>query len=98
MWTHQVQRVVPRPVGEVREDIARIVEATWRRVTDVTTTVHHGRRSDWIANGPGSDEVDIVLTWEVSDLQDATLVVLTLDEFEPGPDPRAGLQDILDVL
>jgi hypothetical protein len=98
MWTHQVQRLVRRPIADVRVDIERIVDATWRRLTSVTTTEHHGRRSDWISDGPGSDDVDIVLTWSVTDLDDATFVVVTLDEFERGPDPVEGLEQILDVL
>jgi hypothetical protein len=98
MWTHQTQRLVPRPLADVRDDIALIVDATWRHVTDVTTTVHHGRRSDWITIGPDADEVDIVLTWSLSDVDGDTLVVLTLDEFERGPDPLEGLEEILDVL
>jgi hypothetical protein len=98
MWTHQTQRLVPRPVAEVRADIARIVDGTWRTVALVTTTEHHGRRSDWISDGPCSDDVDIVLTWTLTDLDDATHVVLTLDEFNLGPDPTDGLEEILDVL
>ena len=68
------------------------------RVTNVSTTEHHGRRSDWISDRPGSDEVDIVLTWSLTDLDDATFVVVTLDEFERGPDPIEGLEQLLDVL
>jgi hypothetical protein len=98
MWTHQVQRIVRRPIVDVREDIDRIVDATWRRLTSVSTTEHHGRRSDWISAGPGSDDVDIVITWSLIDLDDATFVAVTLDEFERGPDPIEGLEQILDVL
>ena len=98
MWTHEQQRIVPRQVAEVRADIARIVDGTWRPIANVTTTEHHGRRSDWITIGPRSDEVDIVLTWTLTDLDDATHVLLTLDEFNLGPDPMDGLEEILDVL
>jgi hypothetical protein len=98
MWTHQVQRLVRRPIVDVREDIARLIDAMWRGLVTVATTEHAGRRSDWIGTGPGSDDVDIVLTWSLTDLDDATFVVLTLDEFERGPDPIEGLERILDVL
>ncbi len=98
MWTHHTQRLVRRPAPELREDIERIVDTAWRRVTTVTTTEHHGRRSDWITSHAGTDEVDIVLTWTLIDLDEATFVVLTLDEFEQGPDPVEGLEQILDVL
>jgi hypothetical protein len=98
MWTHQTQRLVPRPVAEVGADIARIVDGTWRPIAAVTTTEHHGRRSDWVTVAPHSDEVDIVLTWTLTDLDDSTYVVLTLDEFNLGPDPMDGLEEILDVL
>jgi hypothetical protein len=98
MWTHQVQRLVRRPITDVRNDIERIVEATWRPLTTVSTTEHHGRRSDWISDRPGSEHVDIVLTWSLTDLDDATFVVVTLDEFERGPDPTEGLEQLLDVL
>jgi hypothetical protein len=98
MWTHLTQRFIPRPVAEVRADIARIVDGMWRPITGVTTTEHHGRRSDWISVGPCSDDVDIVLTWTLTDLEHETHVVLTLDEFTPGPDPTDGLDEILDVL
>jgi hypothetical protein len=60
--------------------------------------VHHGRRSDWVTVGPESDEIELVLTWSLSDVDGETLVVLTLDEFERGPDPVEGLEEILDVL
>ncbi len=98
MWTHQVQRLVRRPITDVRDDIERIVDATWRPLTNVSTTEHHGRRSDWISDGPGTEQVDIVLTWSLTDLDDATYVVVTLDEFERGPDPHEGLEQLLDVL
>jgi hypothetical protein len=98
MWTHQVQRLVRRPIADVRDDIERIVDATWRRLTRVVTTEHHGRRSDWISRGRWSEEVDIVITWSLTDLDDATFVVVELDELESGPDPREGLEQLLDVL
>jgi hypothetical protein len=98
MWTHEVQRLVPRPVAEVREEIARIVDAAWCGATDVTTTEHHGRRADWIAAGVGSDELDIVLTWALTDLDHETHVVLTLDEFDAGPDPTDEMEAILDMV
>jgi hypothetical protein len=102
MWTYQTQRIVPRPVAEVREDVARLVAETWGTTVRVETSEHHGRRTDWIAGlaGGAADDgvVDVVLTWALSDLDDATLVVLTLDELEPGPDPRAGLELVLDAL
>jgi hypothetical protein len=98
MWTHQAQRLVRRPIADVRQDIERIVDGTWRRLTAVTTTEHHGRRSDWISDGPGSEDVDIVITWSLTDLDDATFVVIDVDEFDRGPDPREGLEQILDVL
>lgn len=98
MWTHQVERLVAQPIADVRAEIARVVEAGWSGATDVTTTEHHGRRTDWIAAGAGRDEVDIALTWTLSDLDGETHVVLTLDEFEPGPDPTDELEQILDML
>ena len=63
MWTHRTQRHVARPVAEVRGDIARLVELTWGRAGMVTTTEHHGRRSDWIASATDPDDLDVVLTW-----------------------------------
>jgi hypothetical protein len=98
MWTHQVQRLVPQPIDEVQTEIARVVETGWGDASDVTTTEHHGRRADWIAAGVGSDELDIVLTWTLTDLDHETYVVLTLDEFDAGPDPTDELEQILDML
>jgi hypothetical protein len=98
MWTHQVQRLVPLAIDDVRAEIARLVDAAWSGATDVTTTEHHGRRADWIAAGAGSDDIDIVLTWTLTDLDGATYVVLTLDEFDPGPDPTDELEQVLDML
>jgi len=98
MWTHRTQRLVSSPTAEVRDAIDRLVATTWAPSTAVTTTEHHGRRADWIATGPGSDDLDIVLTWTLVDLDGSTFVTLTLDEMEPGPDPLAGLESILDVL
>ncbi len=98
MWMHRTQRIVERPAADVRDDIGRLVAATWGRVTTVTTTEHHGRRADWIATAPGSDDLDIVLTWTLVDLEASTFVTLTLDELERGPDPAAALEGILDLL
>lgn len=98
MWMHRAQRLVPRPIDDVRAAIDRLVRSTWAPITTVTTTEHHGRRSDWIASGPGSDELDVVLTWTLVDLDGPTFVTLTLDEVEAGPDPRRGLETILDAL
>jgi hypothetical protein len=98
MWMHSTHRLVERPADAVRIDIERLVRATWAAATSVTTTEHHGRRADWIATGPGSDDLDIVLTWTLIDLDTSTFVTLTLDEMEPGPDPSGGLEAILDLL
>ena len=96
MWMHRAQRLVERPIDEVRDDIDRFVAATWR--TTVTTTEHHGRRADWIATAPGSDDLDVVLTWTLVDLDGETFVTLTLDEMEAGPDPAGELGLILDEI
>ena len=96
MWMHRTQRLVDRPIAEVRADIDRFVAAMWPAT--VTTTEHHGRRADWIATTPGSDDLDVVLTWTLVDLDGTTFVSLTLDEMEPGPDPAAGLELILDAV
>jgi len=98
MWTHRTQRHVARPVAEVRGDIARLVELTWGRAGMVTTTEHHGRRSDWIASATDPDDLDVVLTWTVVDLDGATFVTLELDEMERGPDPVGQLDAMLDVV
>jgi hypothetical protein len=98
MWTHRTDRLVARPLAVVRADIDELVLSTWGRVTTVSTTEHHGTRSDWMATRPGSDDIDIVLSWTLLDLDEATFVTLTLDEFEPGPDPAAGLEEVLDLL
>jgi hypothetical protein len=98
MWMHSTQRLVPRPIGEVRDVIDRLVRRFWAGATSVTTTEHHGRRSDWIARAAECDELDVVLTWTLVDLDDATFVTLTLDEVDAGPDPRDGLEAILDAL
>jgi hypothetical protein len=98
MWMHSTQRLVPRPIGEVRSSIDRLVRATWGATGAVTTTEHHGRRSDWIATAPGADDLDVVLTWTLVDLDGPTFVTLTLDEMDRGPDPRPGLEMVLDAL
>jgi hypothetical protein len=98
MWTHHVCRLVQRPVAEVRADIDELVRWSWARWTDVSTTEHNGVRTDWIATGRGRDEIDVALSWHLVDLDEATFVTLTLDEFEPGPSPLAGLEEILDAL
>jgi hypothetical protein len=97
MWMHRTQRLVERPVGEVRHDIGQLVRSTWEPVAHVVTTEHHGRRSDWIA-ADADGALDVVLTWTLIDLDGATFVTLELDELEPGPDPRAGMELMLDLL
>jgi hypothetical protein len=64
----------------------------------VTTTEHHGIRSDWIATDASGDELDVVLSWALCDLDDATFVGLTLDELDAGVDPRGALDEVLDLL
>ena len=96
MWMHRTQRLLDRPIDDVRADIDRFVAAMWRAT--VTTTEHHGRRADWIATAPGADDLDVVLTWTLVDLDGETFVTLTLDEMEPGPDPAAELELILDAV
>ncbi len=98
MWTHHVCRLVPRPAAEVRTHIDELVRWSWARWTTVTTTDHNGVRTDWIAAERGSDEVEVALSWHLVDLDDATFVTLTVDEFEPGPSPIGGLEEILDAL
>ena len=96
MWMHRTQRLLDRPIDEVREAIDHFVTAMWPAT--VTTTEHHGRRADWIATAPGSEDLDVVLTWTLVDLDGETFVTLTLDEMEAGPDPAAELELILDAV
>jgi hypothetical protein len=98
MWMHRTQRVLPRPAAAVRRDIGLLVDRMWGRVVPVTTTEHHGRRSDWIPSLAAPDELDVVLTWTLVDLDGATFLTLELDEIERGPDPGAELEAILDVV
>jgi len=98
MWMHSTQRLVPCPIDEARIGIDRLVRATWAGATTVTTTEHHGRRSDWIATTVGSDDLDVVLTWTLIDLDGSTFVTLTMDEMEAGPDPLTALESVLDAL
>jgi hypothetical protein len=85
MWMHSTQRLVLRPIEDVRVGIDRLVRVTWGATTTVTTTEHHGRRSDWIATAAGADDLDVVLTWTLVDLDDSTHVTLTLDEIDRAP-------------
>jgi hypothetical protein len=98
MWTHRTQRHVDRPASEVRGDVARLVALTWGRAGMVTTTEHHGRRSDWISSATDPDDLDVVLTWTLVDLDGATFVTLELDEMDRGPDPIGQLEAMLDVV
>jgi hypothetical protein len=98
MWMHRTQRLVARPVDVVRVDIDHLVTSIWGATTAVSTTEHHGQRADWIATGPSSDDLDVVLTWTLIDLGETTFVTLTLDEVDPGPDPVGGLEALLDAL
>ena len=98
MWTYRTPRLVPRPTTEVAAAIDQLVRTTWAPFTAVTTTEHFGTRSDWIATDVSGDELDVVLSWTLIDLDDATLVALTLDELDVGPDPDAALEELLDLL
>jgi hypothetical protein len=98
MWTSRTSRLVPRPVADVRAAIADLVRTTWAPYTAVTTTEHHGVRSDWIATDLDGEVLDVVLSWTLTDLDDATYVELALDELEVGCDPATALEEVLDLL
>jgi hypothetical protein len=98
MWTYRTSRLVPRPASDVRDAIDALVHTTWAPFTAVTTTNHHGTRSDWIATDLDGDVLDIVLSWTLTDLDDATYVSLALDELEVGADPASALEEVLDLL
>ena len=98
MWTHRTHRLVARPIADVRREITDLVDNAWGRVATVTTTEHHGRRSDWISTAGDPDDLDVVLTWTLIDLDVATFVTLELDEVERGPEPAEGLETLLDLL
>jgi hypothetical protein len=98
MWTYRTSRLVPRPGADVRAAIDDLVRTTWAPFTAVTTTEHHGTRSDWIATDPGGEVLDVVLSWTLTDLDDATYVCLALDELDAGSDPTAALEEVLDLL
>ena len=42
--------------------------------------------------------LDVVLSWTLTDLDDATFVGLALDELEVGADPATALEEVLDLL
>lgn len=98
MWTYRTSRLVPRPAADVRASIAELVRTTWAPYTSVTTTEHHGTRSDWIATDLDGQVLDVVLSWTLTDLDAATYVSLALDELEAGADPAAALEEVLDLL
>ena len=98
MWTYRTSRLVPRPGSEVRAAIDDLVRTTWAPFTAVTTTEHHGTRSDWISTDPSGEVLDVVLSWTLTDLDDATYVCLALDELDAGADPTAALEELLDLL
>ena len=98
MWTYRTARLVPRPDADVRTAIDDLVRTTWAPYTAVTTTHHHGTRSDWIATDLDGDVLDVVLSWTLTDLDDATYVSLALDELEAGADPASALEEVLDLL
>ncbi|MET0146107.1 MAG: hypothetical protein ABW328_15195 [Ilumatobacteraceae bacterium] len=97
MWTHRTQRFVAAPAADVRAGIADLVAATWARSLTVSTTDHNGTRTDWLYL-PGTDELDVALSWTVVDLGDTTYLQLTLDEIEPGGDALEGMEAVLDHL
>ena len=70
MWTFRTARLVPRPAADVRAAIADLVRTTWAPFTAVTTTEHHGVRSDWIATDLEGAVLDVVLSWTLADLDD----------------------------
>ena len=98
MWTYRTSRLVPRSAADVRAAIADLVRTTWAPYTAVTTTDHHGTRSDWIATDAGGEVLDVVLSWTLTDLDEATYVSLALDELEAGADPASALEEVLDLL
>ncbi|MET0459169.1 MAG: hypothetical protein ABW122_12595 [Ilumatobacteraceae bacterium] len=98
MWTYRTARLVPRPAADVRAAIDDLVRTTWAPYTAVTTTEHHGVRSDWISTDLDGEVLDVVLSWTLTDLDEATYVGLALDELEVGADPAKALEDVLDLL
>ena len=97
MWTHRTQRFVAAPATSVRAGIAELVATTWARSLTVRTTDHHGTRTDWLYL-PGTDELDLALSWTVVDLGDRTYLELTLDELESGGEALEGMEAVLDHL
>lgn len=98
MWTYRTARLVTRPAADVRAAIDQLVRTMWAPFTAVTTTEHHGTRSDWIATDLDGEVLDVVLSWTLTDLDDSTYVSLALDELEAGADPADALEQVLDLV
>lgn len=85
MWTHHAERLVPAEPSAVRTAIAALVDELWGDRS--RTLLADDERTDAVAPAPGSDDVDVWVTWRVTDRADGTSVEVTLDELEAGPNP-----------
>ncbi len=98
MWTYTAERVVRATLASVEAAIAPIVHRLWDTRARAVIMPATAGRIDAIVSEPGTTEADVWLTWHLEPAGRWTRVRLLLDELDPGPDPTAGLEQILDLL
>lgn len=99
MWNHHAERVIPQDAARIAATIDRLVRDRWgERCRPVIPLDASGRRVDALPCADDPCEIDAWLTWELAPEPGGTLVRVTLDEVDPGPDPTEALEQLLDAL
>lgn len=98
MHTFTAERIVDVPPIGVESTIAALVDRLWgERARTVVASTAAGRVTA-IEAETGHADVDVWLTCRVEATGASTRVTLILDELDAGPDPRDGLEQLLDLI
>jgi hypothetical protein len=96
MDTYAVERLVPGGPPTVRAALESLVPAIWGDRARLVTDGGDGQRT--VVFALGADDVDVWLSWELTEDHGSTRVRLLLDELDAGPDPTEALGQLLDMV
>src|SRR5688572_7742323 len=98
MWTYHAERIVGASPTDVESGLAAVVAGVWGRRARLVVRSTTAGRVDAIHGESEEDGPEVWLTWHIEPAGEGTRVRLLLDEVEHGPDPRDGLEQVLDTL
>ena len=99
MFTHTADRLITTDPAHLPAAVDDLVAGLWGPLAEPITDGAGGMPRTFGIRADATDPAaDVWLTFRAEPAGDRTRLRLALDELDPGPDPAAGLAQVLDLL